>query len=533
MKTAVLYQRVSSDEQALGHSLRDQRIRLEEYCQRLGIMIIGNFVDDFTGKTFERPGFSQMLKFIKEKRPNEILFIKWARFGRNTADAYVMIRKLHQMGVQVQAIDEPIDFSIPQSKIMLAIHLANPEVENDIRSDLTTRGIRRAAKEGRHTNRAPYGYINQRDTGKKAIIVIDPQKAPIAKRAFEMMATGQYSQQELRRILLNEGMRLQKSRFCKMLKNPVYCGKIVVKPYKGDKAQVVEGIHEAIISESLFYKVQDVIKGKHRNNKRKVKEKEEFHLKGVLHCQHDHNMTGSKSKGRNNLYAYYHCSNHFHCERYKADKVNKAFLSLLEEIKELRDLNQDSYLVLEYLLQPDKSEIERIQTKITLQEERIRKLQDNFIDGHITLQDYSDMRTRYEAELYDLKAKIGLTNIAEKELSEDLKNCDLLLSDLPSIYTEATLEKKQQLQLSLFHTVSDSGSIIKGHVYFDGEKCRTNILNPFISWQSNADNDFSLMNVLQEQSISGAFPFSSERGTLSRTIHGLKSLAEVKKLIAA
>ncbi len=81
-----------------------------------------------------------------------ILFLKWDRFSRNVAESYVMISKLAKMGIEPQAIEQPLDMSIPESKIMLAIYLAAPEVENDRRSLNTIAGMRKAMKEGRHVN---------------------------------------------------------------------------------------------------------------------------------------------------------------------------------------------------------------------------------------------------------------------------------------------------------------------------------------------------------------------------------------------
>ena len=45
-----------------------------------------------------------------------------------------MIKKLQDINVIPQAIEQPLDISIPENKMILAIYLATPEVENDIRS---------------------------------------------------------------------------------------------------------------------------------------------------------------------------------------------------------------------------------------------------------------------------------------------------------------------------------------------------------------------------------------------------------------
>lgn len=66
-----------------------------------------------------------------------------------------MNNQLNKLG-----IEQPLDLNVPENKIMLAFHLAAPEVENDRRSLNTIAGMRQAMKEGRHVTLAPRGYRN-------------------------------------------------------------------------------------------------------------------------------------------------------------------------------------------------------------------------------------------------------------------------------------------------------------------------------------------------------------------------------------
>lgn len=77
-----------------------------------------------------------------------ILFTKWDRFSRNAGDAYQMIKILADLGIEPQAIEQPLDISIPENKMMLAFYLVAPEVENDRRALNTFHGMRRARKKG-------------------------------------------------------------------------------------------------------------------------------------------------------------------------------------------------------------------------------------------------------------------------------------------------------------------------------------------------------------------------------------------------
>lgn len=87
-----------------------------------------------------------------------------------------MISILTKLGVELQAVEQPLNLSIPENKMMLAIYLAAPEVENDRRALNTFYGTHRARKEGRLIEKAPFGYINRsKEDGRKYIAPKEPK----------------------------------------------------------------------------------------------------------------------------------------------------------------------------------------------------------------------------------------------------------------------------------------------------------------------------------------------------------------------
>ncbi len=104
----------------------------------------------------------------------------WDRFSRNLTDALVMLRSLKKLGIEVQAIEQPIDMSIPENKAMFAIFLAIPEIDNDRRSIKIKGGMRAALKSGRWCRRAPIGYENARDEENKPLIIPSENKLKIS-----------------------------------------------------------------------------------------------------------------------------------------------------------------------------------------------------------------------------------------------------------------------------------------------------------------------------------------------------------------
>jgi site-specific DNA recombinase len=287
MKKAILYIRVSTDEQAdKGYSQRNQDEVLHKYCVLRSIGVHDVVYEDHSAKTFNRPAWVKMFNGLKKAKGKEpvdfILFTKWDRFSRNTADAYQMIALLRKLGSEPQAIEQPLDLSVPENKMMLAFYLAVPEVENDRRALNIFHGIRRARKEGRWTTIAPVGYINRTtEEGRKYIRPNEPQ-AGIMKRAFAELATGRTVVEQVWKKAKKEGLSCGRNNFWNMVRNPVYCGKIVVHPFQDETRQLVEGQHEALISDELFNQVQQILDGRKRTKGTKLISPEMLPLRGYL-----------------------------------------------------------------------------------------------------------------------------------------------------------------------------------------------------------------------------------------------------------
>jgi DNA invertase Pin-like site-specific DNA recombinase/transcription elongation factor Elf1 len=336
MKNVVFYERISTTEQAdHGYSLNDQRERLEQFCKIKGHTVHLRIKEDYSAKTFDRPEFKKLLSYIKKNRGaiDLLLVIKWDRFSRNATDALGMIRTLNKLGVEVNATEQPIDFSIPENKLLLSLYVTSPEVENDRRSLNVIKGMRRANLEGRYLGPAPRGYDNKRDRSDKPILVKSEFSKYISE-SFELIGSELYSQREVLRQLNAKGFNCSKTQFSKILQNYLYAGKVMVRATADEPIHFVTGIHEPIVSDELFIKVQDILSGR-REKRKSTKPKqtdEALPLRGFLVCPCcEHKMTGSKSKGRSQHYHYYHCNS---CNRrYRAEDLNTQLEDMIGKIQ--------------------------------------------------------------------------------------------------------------------------------------------------------------------------------------------------------
>lgn len=335
METAYLYLRVSTDEQKRkGYSLPEQEDRLLKYCEFNNIEVKGIYREDFSAKNFNRPEWKKLIAIIRKDRgkiENSILFIKWDRFSRNIEYAYEMIGILRKSCTKAMAIDQPIDFTVPESTVMLAVYLSIPEAENSRRALNTVAGIRRAKMMGRHPNKAPIGFVNSTTLdGKKHIIPTQPE-ADIIKWAFKQLSKNSFKIEDVRKMACVKGLICSRSNFWKVIRNPVYCGLIELS-FKDKESEFIKAVHEPLITESLFYEVQDILNSKRKITCKSVELDTTFFLKGFITCPScGRKLRGSFSRGSTKRYPYYHCSKG--CKmRINADVLNSHYNEKLQQL---------------------------------------------------------------------------------------------------------------------------------------------------------------------------------------------------------
>lgn len=308
---AVLYSRVSTDEQAAtGYSLRLQEERLRAYCQQRGIEVVAHFRDDTSAKTFARPGFQDALALIRRRDPavNFLLFYRWDRFSRHAGQALAMIEEVQALGAEPNAVEEPVDYNQPHAILMQLIHLGVAQADNQLRSRRVKEGMRRAMREGRFVNRTPIGYRSVRDEHRKPLLVQD-DRAVLVREAFDLVAAGHVSAEEVRRRLYKRGLTIGKSKFTELLRNVVYCGLLGISAWRDEPEEVVRGLHEPIVTADVFERVQEVLAGKvKRRAGRPSQIRPELPLRGYLVCPAcGRKLTGGRARGNGGEYWYYHC----------------------------------------------------------------------------------------------------------------------------------------------------------------------------------------------------------------------------------
>lgn len=484
-KTAVIMSRVSSDDQVRGYSLDVQFEQLTKYCNRNDIEVLKHYREDHSAKDFNRPEFQKFLDYAKRHK-NQIdylLVTTWDRFARNMTDANLMLRTLKGLGIEVQAIEQPVDFSIPESKAMLAIYLVFPEIDNDRRSIKIRGGIRGSLKAGRWCRQAPIGYENRRDNENKPIIV-PSEKAEHIQYAFDQIINGK-SQAEIRKDIKAKGVVISRNNMSLILRNPMYMGKIIVPANDGEPKALVEGLHQGIVSEETFYQVQNILSKRKKKSNRPVYNsmREELPLRGLLYCSNcGGKMTGSPSRSQNGKqYFYYHC-NHCKKDRVSAIKANKTIESILDDFRFTKGAETIYEMMVQKLLSGNERQAtikrKKLNSEINQTTERLEKLQDLYVDGKMDIDAYTETYDRYNLKREELRRELKSLKTGNSEYRNWLSKGVHLMKNLKEHYNKSTVKQKQKLLCSIFPE----------NLFFEENKCRTERINDVLRYILQIDN---------------------------------------------
>jgi site-specific DNA recombinase len=490
MKKAVLYARVSTDEQAdRGYSLELQQEQLRKYCEIKGIEIVKLYVEDHSAKNFDRPEFNNFLMYAKSNHSNidYLLFVAWDRFSRNAPDAYEMLRKLKKWNIEPQAISQPLDWAVPESKIMLSLYLSLPEVDNDNRSKRATLGMRKARLAGRWTGIAPLGYKNSRDGQNKPLLVLD-EKSKWIKWVFEEIAKGERNLNNIRLELNTHGFNVTSSNMSLLVRNPVYFGKVLVKATSDEPETLADGVHEPLITEELFDKVQLILSGriKQRKNQFKTMDRDELPLRGLLVCSKCGNhVTGSASRSRNGERHFYYFCMCCKKERFRAEVANKEMETLLSALQINEGVENLYRKLIETGLRgnPNQQGQEKsvIQRELNKLNERKSELQETFLDGHLSAQDYTELKNKLEGKIAEIKVQLSNFEEAKDSFQDQLNEKLLILTNLLQWYRNKGIKEKKQLL----------GSIFPEKLKFEQNQIRTEKINPVMALILSKTGQFS------------------------------------------
>jgi site-specific DNA recombinase len=255
------YIRVSTPRQGERHvSLQEQRAAIERFAERNRFEVARWFEERETAAKRGRREWTEMLRLLRQGKAKGVLIHKIDRSARNLRD-WAELGELIDRGVSVHFVNETLDLQTRGGRLSADIQaVVAADFIRNLREE-TLKGINGRLSQGIFPMQAPIGYL---DCGAGKPKAIDPVKGPLARRAFELYATGRYGLHTLKAELHRLGLRNRLGRevsvnsLAGMLRNPFYVGLIKIKR----RDEVYEGIHKPLISRATFERVQRVLDGK-------------------------------------------------------------------------------------------------------------------------------------------------------------------------------------------------------------------------------------------------------------------------------
>jgi site-specific DNA recombinase len=250
---------------------------------------------------------------LKEEKFNGIL--TWApdRISRNAGDLGKVVDLMDAGKLQEIRTFSQSFRNNPNEKFLLMILGSQAKLENDNRGINVKRGLRTRVEMGLWPTTPPTGYLTQNAMDKRCQVVLDPQRSPIIKKAFEKMAYEKWSGRRIyhwMRFDLNFTTMGKKhialGNLFRILQNPFYYGEF---EYPKKSGNWYKGKHEPLITKELFDLVQAQMK-----RDEIVRETKEFAFTKLFTCGYCGSGISAEEKwkklksGGANRYIYYSCS---------------------------------------------------------------------------------------------------------------------------------------------------------------------------------------------------------------------------------
>ncbi len=476
-KKGIIYCRVSSAEQVENTSLESQQRNCIEYANREGIEVAAVFIEEGeSAKTANRTEFMKAITFCGDKKNKVTHFIvyKLDRFARNQNDHVVTQATLRRYGVVLRSVTEPID-ETPIGRVMEGVISVFAEFDNNVRTERSKGGMVEKIKKGVWVWQAPLGYYRPYQGSN---IAPEATTAPYIRTIFEEYVKGTYTYLSLAEYISERGFRTKSGKLIsmqqieKILKNPLYCGRIKVWCLD------IKGDFESVVSEELFARCQ---KGYKRNyvKMNRSAENENFPLRRVSVCSEcQTSLTGStttKNMGADK-YSYYH---HHKQGCPKAQFIPKEtfeqlFIQYLDELTPSGKYEKIFKAIVMDIWESNYKKMDENNAKIRVEIERVEQERLKVFELHRTGK-YSDDEFLEQKEIANKKihAKRQLlqdNHIEEFNMEEALSHCFNFVRETSSNWVrfkKTNYARAMQFQKQIFPE----------KITFDGKKFGTTELS--------------------------------------------------------
>ncbi|MEM4406690.1 MAG: recombinase family protein [Candidatus Methanomethylicaceae archaeon] len=143
------YARVSTIKQIEAPGgIKAQVDKIKRFCQMQGWQLLKVFKDEGVSALDERPAFTQLMKAIAKKEVDAVIVTRLDRLGRSVLDLVSTVTEFQRQGCQFIAIEQAIDTTKPEGRLLFNILSAFAEFEREIIRERMLAGRMRAREQG-------------------------------------------------------------------------------------------------------------------------------------------------------------------------------------------------------------------------------------------------------------------------------------------------------------------------------------------------------------------------------------------------
>src|SRR5499427_5602081 len=235
MRMAVIYARVSSEQQREENTIASQTASLIEFARSHELEVPKEWVfedEGYSGATLERPGLERVRDLAAEGQIQVVLAYSPDRLSRKYAYQILLIEEFARHGVETLFVKSPQGNS-PEDHLLVQFQGMIAEYERAQILERSRRGKRHRAQAGEVSvmSGAPYGYRYIRKTDEAlAAYLVEETEARVVRRVYQMYTIEGLSIGEITRQLNSKGVparrasRWERSVVWGILRNPAYRG---------------------------------------------------------------------------------------------------------------------------------------------------------------------------------------------------------------------------------------------------------------------------------------------------------------------
>ena len=452
-KTAVIYTRVSTKEQADKNLSLDFQLKaIVEFASRNGFTIVERFGGTYeSAKTDGRKEFDRMLSYARKSKGtvSHILVYTLDRFSRTGGGAIQLAKELMEShGVAILAVTQPSDTHTASGEFQQSIQFLFSYQDNLLRKQRAIAGTREKLLRGQWCGKPPMGYDRITKSGTSKIVVNAVGKKLL--KAFEWKAAGMKSEEVLLKIQ-KMGVPMYKQKLWLIFNNPFYCGVIT---HKALGTQIVEGVHEALVSKALFFKVNEIPENASGRGVSHLKERDEVPLKVFIKCSEcQQPFTGYEVKLKK-LW-YYKCRTQGCRFNKSARQIHELFHHLLQSYCLRPNLVAPLKALLGSVFQMkakgQKEEADFFKKQLLEITQKLEKLEERFwVTGDMPKEVFEKYAGQLKVEQLEITQEIAKSEESISNPAEAIEKAVQIASELPNLWASYQVGQKEKLQKLLF-----------------------------------------------------------------------------------